>query len=151
MTMKINWIPELLPDEWPNGVLEQMDPALFNNAVIPLRQMSGIAMTPSPLPEAHVRHEGESRHSTKRGTRLSDATDLFINGSQAADMWRLAQRIPDIGGFGMYFDTNPSIMIHIDTRPDRLLWIRVGGAYIYEHRDPAFFYTQLGRQLEKLR
>ena len=96
--IKINWIPELQPDEWPNGVLEQMDPALFANAVIPLRQMSGIAMTPSPLPEAHVRHEGESRHSTKRGTRLSDATDLFINGSQAAEMWRWAQQVTDIGG-----------------------------------------------------
>ena len=151
MTMKINWIPELQPDEWPLGVLEQMDPALLNNAVIPLRQMSGIAMTPSPLAEAHVRSEGESRHSTKRGTRLSDATDLFIDNSQAANMWRWAQQVTDIGGFGMYFDTNPSTMIHIDTRPDRLLWIRVGGAYIYEHRDPAFFYTQLGRQLEKLR
>jgi len=149
--MKINWIPELQPDEWPDGVIEKMDPALFANAVIPLRQMSGIAITPSPLPEAHVRHEGESRHSTKRGTRLSDATDLFINGSQAAEMWRWAQQVTDIGGFGMYFDTNPSTMIHIDTRPDRLLWIRVGGAYIYEHRDPAFFYNQLGRQLEKLR
>ena len=108
-------------------------------------------MTPSPLAEAHVREEGESRHSTKRGTRLSDATDLFIDNSQAANMWRWAQQVTDIGGFGMYFDTNPSTMIHIDTRPDRLLWIRVGGAYIYEHRDPAFFYTQLGRQLEKLR
>ena len=149
--MKINWIPELQPGEWPLGVLDQMDPALFNNAVIPLRQMSGIAMTPSPLAEAHVREEGESRHSTKRGTRLSDATDLFIDDSQSAEMWRWAQQVTDIGGFGMYFDTNPSTMIHIDTRPDRLLWIRVDGAYIYEHRDPSLFYTELGRQLEKLR
>lgn len=150
---KIHWIPELQPHEWPDGVIEDMDPLLFAECVIPWRMASGVRFMPSPLPEGHVRNKGDSRHSIKGGTRLSDATDGFIPSTVAAvsKAYREALRIPAIGGFGLYFDTKPSVMVHIDRRPERLLWLRVGGDYIYEINDPAFYYRELSAQLEKLR
>lgn len=141
------------PGEWPDGVLDDMDSNLFHNGLFPLREQFGHSMTPSPLPEGHVRQKGTSRHSIQNGTRQSDATDQFIESSAdvVAKFLRVAQRIKAIGGIGAYFDTKPSVMIHIDMRPERLLWIRVGGDYIYEPNDPAFFYRELANQLEKLR
>ena len=141
------------PDEWPDGVIDHMASYLFNNCLFPLRQQSGVSMTPSPIKEAHVRTSGGSRHSTMGGERMSDASDLFIasTATAASQVLRTALRVPAIGGFGLYFDTKPSVMIHVDARPERLLWIRVDGTYIYEPNDPAFFYRELANQLEKLR
>lgn len=149
----INWIPELQPHEWPAGVIEDMDPLLFNDCLFPLRIASGVPMAPSPLVEAHVRTKGSSRHSLKGGQRLSDASDLFIPSERTAvaKVLREALRISQIGGIGIYWDTNPSVMIHVDHRPERVLWIRVDGDYIYESSDPAFFYKELSHQLEKLK
>lgn len=148
---KINWIPQLQPHEWPDGVIPQMAPSLFNDVIIPLRQHSGVAMTPSPLVEGHVRQEGKSRHSTKNSTRLSDASDLFIPSTRqaVANVLRVSQQLP-AGGIGVYFDTTPSVMIHVDTRSQRLLWLRVDGEYIYELNDPLRFYSELVKQMKKL-
>lgn len=108
-------------------------------------------MTPSPLVEGHVRSDGNSRHSTKNGTRKSDATDIFIPSTQTAvaKVFREAVQLP-VGGFGLYFDTTPSVMYHADMRSERLLWLRVEGEYIYEVNDPARFYAELSKQLAKL-
>lgn len=148
----INWIPQLQPHEWPAGVIEHMNPELFNKVVIPLRQKSGVSMTPSPLVEGHVRQDGTSRHSTKNGTRLSDATDLFIPSTKQAvfSILRHAQSVP-AGGIGLYFDTQPSTMVHVDMRSQRLLWLRVNGEYIYEANNPEFFYQTLLKQVKKLK
>lgn len=151
--MKINWIPQLQASEYPEGVLDQMEPSLFNDVLIPLRQRSGVSMTPSPLVEAHVRQEGTSRHSTKSGKRLSDASDTFIPSRQASvySIYRQALRLPKLGGFGLYFDTKPSVMIHTDMRQQRLLWLRIDGEYIYELNDPKKYYTELLNQINKLK
>lgn len=150
----INWAltESFNPDEWPAGVLDQMHPDLFHNCLFPLREQSGVPMTPSPLAAAHVRTQGNSRHSTQGGKRLSDATDSFIPTHSASIIRWLttAQRIPAIGGIGLYFDTKPSVMTHIDARPERLQWIRVEGDYIYMHRDPSMYFAELAKQLEKI-
>ena len=151
-TNKVHWIPQLQPHEWPDGVLEHMDPAVLN-AAVNLRLDSGVPMTPSPLFGAHVRTEGNSRHSTKGGTRLADATDFFIPSHTASiiKILQAAQRMPEIGGCGLYFDTRPSVMMHIDCRPERLEWVRIGGQYIYLNKDAAMYYAEIAAQLEKLR
>lgn len=149
---QVKWIPQLQPHEWPDGVIDQMSPRILMTAVR-LRQDSGVTMIPSPIPEAHVRQSGGSRHSTKGGLRLSDATDFFIPSRPDAiiRLLQAAQRIPEIGGLGIYWDTKPSVMIHIDGRPERIEWLRVGGAYIYLHRDPSMYYAEMASQLENLR
>lgn len=148
--MSIQWIRQLQPEEWPNGVIEKMDEDLFNECLIPLRQKTNVPFTPSPLVEGHIRTNTESRHSIY--DRLSDATDVFIpsNVQSVSTVMREALRINKIGGFGLYFDTSPSVMFHIDMRPERLMWIRVDGEYIYEVNDPQYFYKELSSQLGDL-
>lgn len=116
--------------EWPGDVLDKMTPSIFRTAVI-FREATGCRMTPSPDPEAHVRWiDGASRHAIGADgmSRLSDATDLFLlDNKDAATAWRLGQRVAGIGGFGIYFDTvlngEKRVLFHIDSRPDRLMWI----------------------------
>jgi len=152
----IDWISEFSPSEWPSDCTQDMEPSLFTDCLFPLRINSGVPMTPSPLLEAHVRNKGESRHSLRGGRRKSDASDLFIgtNRQDVARVLREAFRIGQIGGFGLYpttqLDGKRNVMIHIDHRPERLVWLRVGDDYIYEVSDPPFFYAELSRQLESL-
>lgn len=150
--MKVHWIPQLQAHEWPGSVIEDMHPSILS-AAVDVRMESGVPMTPSSIIEAHVRHEGDSRHSTEGGTRLSDATDYFIPSDvdSTYKMIQAVQRHPSIGGWGVYFDTKPSVMFHIDGRPQPLQWLRVNGIYIYAYKDPAFYYAELAKQLEKLR
>lgn len=150
----INWIPNFHAGEWPDGAIEQMSPRLLNDAIFPLRLASGVSMTPSPLLGAHVRSSGTSRHSTQGGERLSDATDLFIgdNVNDVTKVWIEAQRVNAIGGFGIYFDKQmhgkPNVMIHIDTRPMRMLWLTTeAGEYIYWHRDPSRYLAELSKHI----
>jgi hypothetical protein len=147
----ILWIPELQPTEWPNGTIEKMDPKILK-AAIALRTESGIPMTPSPIYKGHVRQNGNSRHSIKEGKRLSDATDFFVK-SDVKSIYKIIQSIStvlEIRGWGVYFDTKPSVMFHIDCRPDCLEWIRVNGKYIYAVNNPSLYYSELAKQLSKL-
>ena len=155
--MTINWIPQFSPSEWPDNVTDQMSPVLFHNGLFPLRQLSGIKMYPSTFARAHVREDGQSRHSTHGGTRLSDATDMHVSSVQA--MMRVfmhAQRIEDIGGIGIYFDTNTP-MFHIDMRPQRVLWHRTkDGSYVYlsdtsTTSEAVAFYHSLANEIERAR
>jgi hypothetical protein len=149
--MVIRWIPELQPTEWPTGTIEKMDPKILN-AAIDLRIESGVSMTPSPIYKGHVRQNGNSRHSIKEGKRLSDATDFFVK-SDVKSIYRIIQsikNIPEIRGWGVYFDTKPSVMFHIDCRPDCLNWLRINGKYIYAVNDPSLYYYELAKQLSKL-
>ena len=149
----IQWIKEIQPHEFPQGVVDNMNPTLFNDILFPLRKKSGVPMTPSPLEEGHVRWEGTSRHSTARGTRLSDASDQFIPSTQKTvyDVLRASREIPSLGGFGIYFDTVPSVMIHVDEREEKLMWLRVGGEYIYEPNNPELYYQTLINEINKLK
>lgn len=151
---KINWIKEFSPSEFPEGVIKSMSVSLFENVLFPFRKLFGHSMTPSPLAEGHVRSKlTGSRHSTRCGTRLSDATDQFIPSTQKAvyDALRASKGVPTLGGFGLYFDTKHSVMLHLDERPDpRLDWLRVNGEYIYEHKTPELYYKTLVCEVSKL-
>lgn len=137
----LDWseITHFSSSEWPEGVLDHMGEGIIL-ALNDWRNSlpSSHSMTPSPLYDAHVRQTGTSRHSLEGG-RESDATDVFVSNEYIWDAWLAAQRIPEIGGIGVYLDTKPSVMFHIDTRPDRLLWVRLNGEYIYFHREPNRF------------
>lgn len=153
---EINWgaIKRFSAAEWPPGTLEHMDASVIT-ALAAVRDSlpRDHAMTPSPVPAAHVRHIGSSRHSTQGGTRLSDATDVFMPGGwkQALAAWQAAQRVPEIGGIGFYLDKwlgspgNITPMLHIDCRPDRLLWVCLGNQYIYLHSNPEQFFLMMAR------
>jgi hypothetical protein len=143
------WPSNMQPHEWPAGTLDHMDADLFTDCAFPLRKLSGIPMTPSSLYGAHVRHDDSgSRHSTKKETRLSDATDLHVSsiGRMIAAMLT-AEQIPAIGGIGIYFDTNTPL-IHIDKRPNRLVWLcyteNGKRVYLYRENDAVKFYKKLG-------
>lgn len=149
--------------EWPANVLESMTSGIIQSAKH-LRLNSGVPMLPSPDPEAHVRFkESGSRHTVYDG-KLSDATDLFlVNNIDAARLWSCALSMPEIGGIGLYFDTRLNgkkrVLIHIDNRKDRLMWLcpsrtreREKRAYIYFREDnPAPFLEILADEFERLR
>jgi hypothetical protein len=144
-----HWHPSIKPSEFPDGVLEHMCAHLLTNGLFPLRTLSGVPMSPSSLYGAHVRHDnGRSRHCTHNKTRLSTATDFHVKDHQhLLKVFDTAQRIPAIGGIGLYFDTNRP-MVHIDTRKDKLAWVRyqVDGKerYVYRENNAVVFYQTLG-------
>jgi hypothetical protein len=146
------WPSNIQPEEWPQGTLEHMDSYLFTDCVFPLRKKSRIPMSPSSLYGAHVRHDDSgSRHSTKEGTRLVDATDVHVSSnSRMVALMNYAESIPTIGGIGIYFDTNTPL-VHIDRRPNRLVWLcyKEDGkrVYLYRENDPIKFYKKLGELL----
>lgn len=142
--------PHLAANEWPKGVLEKMDA----NVIILMNKLRNLdpsfSMIPSPLYDAHVRDVvGNSRHCTNKGARLSDATDFFMSWSSFAKFHELAQTVPELGGFGVYFDTQiggkSKPMVHIDCRGSRVMWIRhkptptSGSVYVYKNGNPAEF------------
>lgn len=134
------------PGEWPDGTLEHMSAELIQvldeiRQSLPPRH----GMQPSGLYESHVRHtDGNSRHETKSGTRLSDATDFFMQWSTVWTAWLLAQRNPKVGGIGIYFDSiTGRPFMHIDLRPERMLWVRDQGKYTYFHKNPTEFFKVL--------
>lgn len=153
----------LLDHEWPANVLESMTTGIIRSAK-QLRIKSGVPMVPSPDPEAHVRFtESGSRHAVY-GDKLSDATDLFlVNNIDAARLWNCALSMSELGGIGLYFDTQLNgkkrVLIHIDNRADRLMWLcpsrkrtKEKRAYIYFREDnPAPFLEMLADEFEKLR
>lgn len=115
--------------EWPDGTLEQMseDPVL---ALFDIRSQmpSDAFIYPSPVAGAHVRKSGTSRHSTRNGKRLSDATDFFVPWEYHMEYLTLILMHEDIGGMGIYTDMlfrgklNGHCMFHIDCRPEREQW-----------------------------
>ena len=143
------WHPSLRPSEFPDGVLEHMCANLLMLCLFPLRSRSGVPMSPSKLYGAHVRHDnGGSLHCTHNKTRLSTATDFHVKDHQhLLKVFNYAERIPTIGGVGLYFDTNKP-MVHIDSRLDKLVWLRYTvddkAHYLYRENNPILFYQTLG-------
>lgn len=145
--MTINWPKAFKRTEWPSNSVDYMSEELFNLALFPLREQSGVPMWPSKLFDAHVRYTGTSQHSTNGGARKSTATDMHVKTkAELAKVFTHAMRIPAIGGIGLYFDTNVP-MFHIDTREKFAAWLRVDGEYIYLNADPVRFYKTLGEYL----
>jgi len=152
--MKTNWsiTDRFKRSEWPGDAADRLDPILMH-AVFRLRDRvpSWCAMTPSPLYEGHIREKGGgSRHSTKGGERLSDATDLFLPSWKAAFLvWQEAQQMR-FGGIGLYTDTvlggEPTPMLHLDMRPGRLMWVRdETHGYVYFAANPRLFFEILSK------
>jgi len=130
---QLDWttIKHFAPSEWPDGVLKHMDASIIE-AINQVRRAvpTTHALIPSPVPRGHVRHEeSDSRHATNNGKRLSDATDLFCRWRHLWALWQAATHVPSVGGLGVYTDMTyggefrSMPMLHIDCRPDRLLWV----------------------------
>lgn len=147
----LNWaeVPNFGAREWPSGVLDQMSAGVIRALANARQTLPGShRIDPSPVAGAHVRPTGSSRHSTRGGARLSDATDFYTDWDYAAAVLAALRRVPEIGGIGIYTDMMWSgqegdrAMFHIDTRPDRLEWVgwresrRDPIQYVYLHRDP---------------
>jgi len=145
--------PYLRPDEWPEGVLGQMD-ARVVLALSDLREKTDVPMIPSPVSGAHVRDgTSGSRHSVHGGDRLSDATDFFVPWVGAEDVWDAANRHPGIGGIGLYDQMmlrgtpGELCMVHIDCREEEdIAWIGHGRTsagrpqeYVYCRNEPDRF------------
>lgn len=136
------------PSEWPAGTLERMEPELLH-AVFELRKRCGASMIPSPLYDAHVRTTGTSRHSTQGGKRLSDATDIFVTSWPGVwKAWNEALKLP-FGGIGLYADTQlgkPMPMLHLDMRPERVMWVRHSKTeYVYFNNNPMAFFAAINK------
>ena len=145
------WPSNMKPHEWPKGTLQHMSAGLFTDCIFPLRVVSGVPMSPSPLFEAHVRSDNSnSRHNVKND-RLSDATDMQVSTvKRMLKVMIAAETINAIGGIGIYFDTHKPT-IHIDQRKIRLVWLayKENGkrVYLYRENDPVKFYIKLGELL----
>jgi hypothetical protein len=144
-------------DEWPQEAIPYMTGKIIQTSIM-IREITGCSMIPSPDPAAHVRHDsGTSQHSTDNKTKKSTATDQFLNNGQVATFWVLAQTCPDLGGFGLYFDTRLNgkkrVMAHLDNRKDRMLWLcpdQEKREYIYYHKEPSRYLQVLGEQFKLL-
>ena len=148
----------LKADEWPEGVLDNMDEGIIL-AMSELRGVTGAPMWPSPIPRAHVRKSGNSMHSTKEGTRLSMATDFFIHWHDFLNVYTQAIRHPEIAGVGFYNamrfrseEPGEWCMVHIDLREDDLWWIGAGREpvdYVYWDSRPVKYAELLLEMLKK--
>jgi|GEM_PF-1339450 hypothetical protein len=149
---------ELKQSDYPNfpefkkwGIdLSDVDAALITT-LQSIRTTYGIPITPSPLQEAWSRKKGSTSRHYAVG-RLSDAGDIFPQRERVLDLWLQIQQRGDIGGIGLYVDTKgvdgkPWPMMHIDLRPDRLLWTSdiVYGERKYYYFKQDYFWEIVGR------
>ena len=147
----MNWdsIQHFSPEEWPDSTLEHMNASvIWALSKLRNRLPADHSIMPSPVPAGHVHHNySGSRHSTKKGERLSDATDVFMSWGHVWGAWMEAIQLPEIGGLGIYMDTRwgwkRMPMLHIDTRPNRVMWVRSEGIYTYYHSSPVMFHKAL--------
>ena len=145
-------------DEWPGDVLDHMTETVIL-ALSDLRKTSGVAMIPSPVEGAHVRHRDcPSRHCTRNGSRLSDATDFFVQWQHAPRVLMCAMHQGSIGGLGIYDRMmlrgvpGDFCMFHIDTRTSPARWVGHGREpveYVYAHQDPARYHARISRMFEQ--
>lgn len=120
------------PGEFPEDPRRYAEPALIAR-LDEWREVVGAPMRPSPAPGALARFDGREGTRHYAVGRLSDAVDVFVDGSQAA-AWMAAVRL--FGGVGFYVDTTYGgerrPMFHVDLRPEPLCWLRSGGSrYTY--------------------
>lgn len=131
-----------------------------------VRAITGCYMFPSKAAGAQVRFEdSDSLHAVGTdGSGRTRAADYFIRGNQIAKFMQLAQTVKRLGGLGIYFDANVSKgkrmpLVHIDDRPERLLWVCPNRdrdsdrpeprEYIYFINEPARYYQVLSDELAK--
>ncbi|MCJ8334656.1 MAG: hypothetical protein MJH10_10485 [Epibacterium sp.] len=132
--MKLDYFtPEEFRECW-----AQMHPTTLK-CVDAFRHAWGAPCTVSPHKDALGRNLGKGKLS---GHNVDEwewvyAVDLFPKGMHTeqdlARAYRCARKA-NATGIGLYTDTRPSFMIHLDTRPDRTpdnprLWCRDAGQY----------------------
>lgn len=100
------------------------------------RHRWGRPVVVSPVAGAIVRHGGDS-HSQHNIDRWGEtrAVDVFPDGMDTVSERKRAYQIArDVGftGIGIYTDTVPSNLLHVDVRPGGYVatWSRVGGQYL---------------------
>ena len=126
-------------NEFPPAALENTSAELLL-VINELRMEWMEPIHPSRHPNGWARFRGSKSSRHYAVDRLSDAGDIFPVGN-VIGFWQLCLRHPKIGGVGIYFDTNRSLlqpgpMIHVDLRPNKLLWSRIRGKYFYfSHKD----------------
>ena len=134
--------------------LSRIDKRLID-ALIDIRYLSGIPITPSPSIDGWYRDSGSEKSRHYAIGRLSDAGDIFPARGRVLDLWLVVLSHPDINGIGLYTDTNgpdgrPWIMMHIDLRQTKkLLWIRDCGKYYYLDKDKKDFWSCFEKVIEK--
>ena len=148
----VDWPKEFSPMEWPGNVLSHMDSKVLTDVLFPLRQRTGIPMSPSQLPAAHVRTDGSKRSQHYAVGRNSTATDMTCGTiDEMIDLMHHAEVIESCGGVGVYFDTyNP--LIHLDTRSTKFTWlVRTNKQgyreYIYKQVNPKLFTEILNEEI----
>ncbi len=119
------WWPHMSPD-----LLKKLDR---------FRELWGAPITVSPVNGALGRHLGphdDSQHNIDKWGEVR-AIDVFpygLNAENAEYAKKLAQQA-GFSGIGIYSDTRPSWMMHLDVRPDRTAsrpatWARVSSRYV---------------------
>jgi len=108
-----------------------------------IRDKTGIPIIPSPVHAGWARTNGSETSRHYAVGRLSDAGDIFPDRGRFLELYLHLQQVSDIGGIGIYADTNgpdgePWPMIHFDLRPVdlRVFWAR-DGQYYSLAKDPA--------------
>jgi hypothetical protein len=82
-----------------------------------MRARLGSPLTVSPVLGATARFGGNARSQHYAIGRRATAVDLMPAMATLGDAYRAALGVQAIGGVGLYPDTSPLPMIHIDTRP----------------------------------
>ena len=149
----------LLPHEFPKGTLKWLHYRTIKELILLRLELPGNAyMYPSPLKRAHVRHDEkvligiDSQHSTINKTRLSVATDVFVEPSYWYDY--LMSGIKRFDGVGIYLDNFITLrgnrmnypMFHFDKRIDGFLfWVHVDGQYFYRKEGLKMLYKAVDK------
>lgn len=138
MSADVDWgkIDHFGPHEWPEGVLDHLNPQLIYTLDV-FRSRLHRPVYPSPLSGAWARQSGSSTSRHYAVDRQSDAGDVFPDCS-IGNAFLVACGINDIGGIGVYFDTQYKgerwPMMHIDLRESPEFWARINGSYYYPLR-----------------
>ena len=140
----INWdeIQYFKPEEFPEGVLYYLMPEMVY-ILDNIRDISDVPIYPSPVYEAHVRHDCADSFHCVSEDGFSTATDFFVKWEDAMTVYHTLIDIPDVGGVGIYDDKvyngEPHCMFHIDDRPDALMWVYKDGEYTYNTNAFAYY------------
>ena len=99
------------------------------------REKWGKPVRVSPHPDA-IGREGEGSNSMHNVLKWGEvrAVDVFPEGLDTiGDRQRALEIARSVGltGIGLYTDTSPSNMMHLDNRDQFLYWTRVNGVYNY--------------------
>lgn len=114
------------------------------------RDLLGQPLRITPVLEGIYRTTGSPTSQHYAVGRLSTAIDIFPMAGSVGQAFLTALSIDAFRGVGLYLDTKPGFMIHVDVRQgDRILWVRTGGnSYTYFHKEPLRYIALLKEGLE---